>query len=146
MHIDWEHFTPWASALGGVLIGLSASIFVLGLGRIAGISGVVGGFLQGAMRGTLIAQGVTLTFLLGLVASPLLWSMFRPLPPMTSATGTLGLLAAGLLVGVGVRMGNGCTSGHGVCGLSRLSIRSLVNVVVFMIAGMIVVFITRHVL
>ena len=146
MHIDWEHFTPWTSALGGVLIGLSASIFVLGLGRIAGISGVVGGLLQGAMRGRPVGQGVPLTFLLGLVASPLLWSMFRPLPPMTSVTGTLGLLLAGLLVGVGVRMGNGCTSGHGVCGLSRLSLRSLANVAVFMTVGMIVVFITRHVL
>ena len=115
MSIDHAHFTPWASLVGGLLIGLSATIYVLGLGRIAGIAGIVGTALQELTRGSLRGQAGRLWFLLGMVAAPALWVLFRPLPPMTSVAGTGTLLAAGLLVGVGVRMGNGCTSGHGVC-------------------------------
>ncbi|MEO7335915.1 MAG: YeeE/YedE family protein [Caldimonas sp.] len=144
MSIDYQHFTPWASLIGGLLIGLSASFYVLGLGRIAGIAGIVGSAWQALTRGTLRGQGVRLAFLLGMAAAPTLWSLVAALPPMTSVASTGALLAAGLLVGVGVRMGNGCTSGHGVCGLSRLSIRSLANVLAFMGAGVIAVFVVRH--
>ena len=144
MSIDYQHFTPWASLIGGLLIGLSATIYVLGLGRIAGIAGIVGSALQALTRGALRGQGVRLAFLLGMMTAPLLWSLVHALPPMTSVASTGTLLAAGLLVGVGVRMGNGCTSGHGVCGLSRLSLRSLANVIAFMGAGVIAVFVVRH--
>ena len=146
MHIDYAHFTPWASLVGGLLIGLSATIYVLGLGRIAGIAGIVGSALQGLVRGSLHGQGARLAFLGGMIVAPAAWALFRPLPPMTSVAGVGTLLAAGLLVGVGVRMGNGCTSGHGVCGLSRLSLRSLVNVLAFMGAGVVAVYVVKHLL
>ena len=146
MNIDYGHFTPWASLVGGLLIGLSATIYVLGLGRIAGIAGIVGSALQALTRGSLSGQSVRLAFLFGMLVAPALWAAFRPLPPMTSVAGTGTLLAAGLLVGVGVRMGNGCTSGHGVCGLSRFSARSLANVLAFMGAGVVAVFVVRHLL
>ena len=145
MHIDYAHFTPWASLVGGLLIGLSATIYVLGLGRIAGIAGIVGAALQALMRGSVRAQGARLAFLLGMIVAPAAWTLFRPLPPMTSVAGTGTLLAAGLLVGIGVRMGNGCTSGHGVCGLSRFSSRSLANVAAFMGAGVVAVYVVKHV-
>ena len=145
MHIDYAHFTPWASLVGGLLIGLSATIYVLGLGRIAGIAGIVGAALQALMRGSVRAQGARLAFLLGMIVAPAAWTLFRPLPPMTSVAGTGTLLAAGLLVGIGVRMGNGCTSGHGVCGLSRFSPRSLANVAAFMGAGVVAVYVVKHV-
>ena len=146
MSIDFDHITPWASSIGGLLIGLAVTIYLLGLGRIAGISGIVAGALQSFTRGGLRAQSGRFAFLLGLVAAPLLWSAFRPLPTMTSVAGTGTLLAAGLLVGIGVRMGNGCTSGHGVCGLSRFSLRSLVNVLAFIGSGVVVVTFVRHLL
>lgn len=146
MSIDTTHYTPWASLAGGLLIGVSASLYVLGLGRIAGIAGIVGAALQGLMQGSLRKQGVRLAFLFGMVAAPMLWTLFAPLPPMTSVAGTGMLLLAGLLVGIGVRMGNGCTSGHGVCGLSRFSPRSLANVVAFMGAGVVAVYVVRHLL
>lgn len=146
MNIDYSHFTPWASLIGGLLIGVSATIYILGLGRIAGISGIVGAALQALSRGSLRGQGVRLAFLLGMVLAPALWAVFAPLPPMTSVAGTGMLLAAGLLVGVGVRMGNGCTSGHGVCGLSRFSLRSLANVAAFMGAGVAAVYVVKHLL
>ncbi len=146
MSIDYAHFTPWASLIGGLLIGLSATIYVLGLGRIAGIAGIVGTTLQGLMGGSLRGQAARLWFLIGMVAAPGLWVFFRPLPPMTSVAATGPLLVAGLLVGVGVRMGNGCTSGHGVCGLSRFSPRSLANVVTFMTAGVVAVYVVKHLL
>ncbi len=144
MSIDYAHFTPWASLIGGLLVGLSATIYVLGLGRIAGIAGIVGTTLQGLMGGSLRGQAARLWFLIGMVAAPGLWVLFRPLPPMTSVAATGPLLVAGLLVGVGVRMGNGCTSGHGVCGLSRFSPRSLANVVTFMTAGVVAVYVVKH--
>ena len=146
MHIDPIHFTPWASLVGGLLIGLSASLYVLGLGRIAGIASIVGDTLRALLAGSLRGQGARVSFLLGMVIAPTVWTLFRPLPPMTSVAGVVPLLAAGLLVGVGVRMGNGCTSGHGVCGLSRFSLRSLVNVFAFMGAGVVVVYVIRHLL
>lgn len=141
MHIDWSHFTPWASLLGGMLIGTSAAIFVLFNGRIAGISGILGGLLRPA-RADL---GWRIAFLLGLVGAPLLYRMFAPLPAVRIDAGILMLMAAGFLVGVGTRFGSGCTSGHGVCGISRLSPRSLVATAAFMAAGFATVFVTRHI-
>ena len=146
MSIDYNHFTPWTSLVGGLLIGLSATIYILGVGRIAGIAGIVGAALQALTQGSLRRQGVRLAFLIGMVAAPVLWTLFHPLPPMTSVAGTGTLLGAGLLVGVGVRMGNGCTSGHGVCGLSRFSPRSLANVIAFMGAGVVAVYVVKHLL
>jgi uncharacterized protein len=148
MTLDWNHFTPGAALAGGALIGLSSALYLLGVGRIAGIAGLVGEPLNALMRRTThwAPQATRLWFLLGLLAAPWLWRLVAELPPMQSGTSTAGLIAAGLLVGVGSRMGNGCTSGHGVCGLSRLSLRSLVNVLVFMGAGFATVFITRHLL
>lgn len=146
MIIDYAHFTPWASLLGGVVIGLSASIYVLGLGRIAGIAGIVGTTLQALLQGSLRSQGTRIAFLVGMVVAAPVWILFRPLPPMTSVAGIGTLLVAGLLVGVGTRMGNGCTSGHGVCGLSRFSLRSLANVAAFMGAGVAAVYVVKHLL
>ena len=146
MSIDWNAFTPWYSLLGGVLIGLSAAIFLLGNGRIAGIAGIVASPLQALTSGRSLGPELTrLAFIGGLLVAPWLWRLFAPLPAMRVDVGIPGLVVAGLLVGVGVRMANGCTSGHGVCGLSRFSLRSLVNVLAFMGAGVIAVFVLRHV-
>ncbi|WP_119153378.1 YeeE/YedE family protein [Caldimonas tepidiphila] len=142
MRIDWNAFAPAEALLGGVLIGLAAAMFVLLNGRIAGISGVLGGLLRPA-RGDL---GWRLAFVAGLLAAPLAWALFWPLPPVRVEAGTVLLAAAGLLVGVGTRYGAGCTSGHGVCGLSRLSPRSLLATVVFMAAGFATVYLVRHLL
>lgn len=141
MSIDWPSFTPWASLAGGVLIGLSAGFFAVMNGRIAGISGLLGGLLEGGE-----GRGDKLLFIVGLLLTPLLWSLFGELPDMQFEAGWLALLVAGLLVGVGTRYGSGCTSGHGVCGISRLSPRSLVATAAFMAAGFATVFILRHVL
>jgi uncharacterized membrane protein YedE/YeeE len=140
MMIDWAHFTPWASLAGGALIGLAAALFVLFNGRIAGISGILGGLLQWPSRD--IAWRIA--FLLGLVAAPAAYSQFATLPAVHVDAGIATLVVAGLLVGVGTRYGAGCTSGHGVCGLSRLSPRSLVATAAFMAAGFVTVFIVRH--
>jgi len=140
MLIDWMHVTPWTAALGGVLIGLAASLLVLFCGRIAGISGIVGGLLR-PQRGDL---GWRIAFVLGLLAAPAAYSLFRALPAAHVEAGTPALLLAGLLVGFGTRLGSGCTSGHGVCGLSRLSPRSLAATGIFMAAGFATVFVLRH--
>ena len=138
--IDWSNFTPWSSLAGGLLIGLAAALFLLLNGRIAGISGILGGLLRPAAGD--VAWRVA--FILGLVGAPLLFQLFSPLPAVQVDADTATLVAAGLLVGVGTRYGSGCTSGHGVCGLSRLSPRSLVATVAFMAAGFVTVFIVRH--
>ena len=142
MHIDWNAFTPYASLAGGVLIGVSAAMFVLLNGRIAGISGILGGLLR-PVKGDFSWR---LAFVLGLIASPLIYALIRvvPRPHIDASWGALVL--AGLLVGVGTRNGSGCTSGHGVCGLSRLSPRSLAATIAFMGAGFVTVFVIRHVL
>lgn len=142
MSIDWLHFTPWSALFGGMLIGLAAAVFVLFNGRIAGISGIVGGLLR-PRRGDL---GWRIAFTAGLVAAPLLYQLFAPLPLAQVDAGTGMLLLAGLAVGIGTRYGAGCTSGHGVCGLSRLSARSLVATASFMLAGFATVFTLRHLL
>ncbi len=142
MMIDWVHFTPWSALGGGVLIGAAASLFVLLNGRIAGISGLLASVLEPAAEG----RGEKLLFLLGLLMAPLLWGLFGALPAMEFQSGWVGLLVAGLLVGVGTRYGSGCTSGHGVCGIARLSPRSFVATLVFMAAGFATVFLLRHLL
>jgi uncharacterized membrane protein YedE/YeeE len=140
MTIDWPHFTPWASLGGGALIGASAALLVLLNGRIAGISGILGGLLRPA-RGDVNWR---IAFVLGIVIAPLAFGMFIPLPSVQIDAATSTLIAAGLLVGIGTRYGSGCTSGHGVCGLSRLSPRSMVATAAFMVAGFVTVFVVRH--
>ena len=145
MNIDWSHFTPWASLAGGLLIGLATALFLLGTGRIAGIAGIVASPLRAVLAGSGLGPDMTrLTFMLGLLLAPWAWRVVAPMPVAAVDVGTGMLILAGLLVGVGVRMGNGCTSGHGVCGLSRFSLRSLVNVLAFMGAGIVTVFLLRH--
>ena len=145
MQIDILHFTPWASLIGGVLVGLATALYLLGSGRIAGIAGIVASPLRQIVAGrSLRVESGRLLFVLGLLLAPWVWRMVAPLPAMAVDVGTPALLLAGVLVGVGVRMGNGCTSGHGVCGLSRLSLRSLVNVLAFMGTGVVTVFVLRH--
>lgn len=141
MTIDWTHFTPWPALAGGLLIGLAAAAFVLVNGRIAGISGILGGLLR-PVPGDVAWR---IAFLAGLVAAPLAYAVVAPLPAVRIDAGAGTLAAAGLLVGLGTRYGSGCTSGHGVCGLARLSPRSLVATVSFMAAGFATVFVLRHV-
>lgn len=142
MLIDWTHFNPWIALAGGVLLGLAAALFILLNGRILGISGIVGGLLR--PRRDDIAWRVT--FLLGMLVAPWLYGLLAgPTQPRIDAGWGMVVLA-GLLVGVGTRYGSGCTSGHGVCGLSRVSPRSLVATLSFMGAGFVTVFLIRHVL
>lgn len=136
-----SHFTPWTSLAGGLLIGLAASLFILLNGRIMGISGLLGSVLSGTAEG----RTEKLLFLSGLLASPLAWSLGSSLPEASFDANVLTLLAAGLMVGIGTRYGAGCTSGHGICGLSRLSPRSLVAVCCFMGSGFASVYLIRHV-
>jgi len=140
MTIDWAGFTPWASAAGGVLIGVAAAMLVLLNGRIAGISGIVAGLLRPAAGDA----AWRVAFVIGLLLAPVAVALFerQPSPRIDAGFGTL--LIAGLLVGVGTSYGSGCTSGHGVCGVSRLSPRSLVATLAFMAAGVATVFVTRH--
>jgi uncharacterized protein len=142
MTIDWNAFTPWPALIGGLLIGLAAAMFALLNGRIAGISGILGGLLKPA-RGDIQWR---VAFIGGLIAAPWVYQLFTALPAVQIDAGYVALVAAGLLVGVGTRYGSGCTSGHGVCGLSRLSPRSVVATLTFMGAGFVMVFVLRHVL
>lgn len=142
MTVNWIDFTPWTALGGGLLIGLAAALFVLFNGRVAGISGIIGGLLRPATG----ERGWRIAFLLGLVAAPLVYTLAAPLPAMRIDAGTGTLIAAGLLVGIGTRYGAGCTSGHGVCGLARGSVRSLAATLAFMGAGFATVFIVRHLL
>lgn len=140
MTIDWLHFTPWSALAGGALIGVAAALFVLFNGRIAGISGLLGSLLVRDGEG----RGEKALFLLGVLLAPLLWQVFAALPAIEFQGGWLSLLLAGLLVGVGTRYGAGCTSGHGVCGIARLSPRSLLATLVFMASGFATVYVLRH--
>ena len=145
MTIDWNSFTPLSALLGGLTIGLASALYILGNGRVAGIAGIVASPLRAIIVGKSLApESSSLFFIGGLMVAPWLWSLVAPLPVSTVDVGWFGLIAAGLLVGVGVRMGNGCTSGHGVCGLSRFSRRSLANVLAFMTAGVLTVWALRH--
>ena len=143
MTIDWEHFTPLASLGGGVLLGIASALFLLLNGRILGISGIVGGLLAPRMGDI----GWRLAFLLGMGAAPFVFAAVMPpeLLPVVRVDASEPVIAlAGVLVGVGTRYGSGCTSGHGVCGLSRLSPRSLVATLSFMAAGFAIVYLLRH--
>ena len=142
MSIDWQAFTPWTALAGGLSIGLAAALFLLLNGRVAGISGIVGGLLR-PVRGDI---GWRVAFVTGLIGAPLLYALVAALPAPRIDAGLGTLAVAGLLVGVGTRYGGGCTSGHGVCGLSRLSPRSLAATLAFMGAGFATVFVLRHVI
>ncbi|RYH70470.1 MAG: YeeE/YedE family protein [Alcaligenaceae bacterium] len=142
MIVDWNSFSPWSSLAGGVLIGAAAAMFMLFNGRIAGISGILGGLLKPATHD----MAWRVAFIAGLVAAPVVFELFAKLPVLRIDAQWGALIVAGLLVGVGTRYGSGCTSGHGVCGLSRLSPRSLAATVAFMGAGFLTVFVMRHLL
>ena len=136
-----ENFTPIASLCGGLLIGLSASLLLLCDGKIAGISGVVGGLLSPTQNDT----AWRILFVAGLLTGGLLFGRFAPQVFTFSISRSTGaLVLAGLLVGFGTQLSNGCTSGHGVCGISRFSTRSIVATVTFMITGIITVYIINH--
>jgi hypothetical protein len=138
--IDWSHFTPWSSLAGGIMIGAAAAMLVLLNGRIAGVAGIIGGLLRPAAGD----MAWRFAFIIGLLVAPAVYLLLtEPVPPTIEATYPV-LLAAGLLVGAGTRYGSGCTSGHGVCGLSRLSPRSLAATLTFMAAGFATVFVVRH--
>ncbi|WP_373185854.1 YeeE/YedE family protein [Halopseudomonas sp.] len=140
MIIDWAHFTPWSALLGGIMIGVSAGMLILLNGRIAGISGLFAGLLTPLSSG----YGERAAFIAGLVLAPLLYWWLQERPEIVIEAGPLALVIAGLLVGFGSRLGSGCTSGHGVCGLGRLSPRSLVATLAFMGSGFATVFLLRH--
>ena len=140
MSIDWLHFTPWSALAGGALIGLAASLLIALNGRIAGISGLLAGALEGGE-----GRGEKALFILGLLLAPLLWQGFAELPAVQLDSSAVLLGLAGLLIGFDSRYGAGCTSGHGVCGLARLSPRSLLATLCFMASGFVTVFILRHV-
>lgn len=142
MSIDWTHFTPWSSLAGGIVLGIASALFILLNGRILGISGIVGGLLRPRAGDT----GWRLAFVLGMLVAPTPYAVFAE--PITARidAGWGTLIVAGLLVGAGTRYASGCTSGHGVCGLSRLSPRSLAATLAFMGAGFVTVFLVRHAL
>ncbi len=140
MTIDWHHFTPYSAIAGGLIIGLAATLFLLLNGRIAGISGILGGLLQAPWS----EAAWRIAFLAGLVVAPLAYQLFATLPENHIDASTGALVAAGLLVGMGTQYGAGCTSGHGVCGVSRLSPRSMVAMLCFMAAGFATVYVMQH--
>ena len=143
MTIDWIHFTPWLSLAGGILLGLASAAFILVNGRILGISGILGGLLVPRVGDI----GWRIAFLLGIAAAPFVSGLILPsgyLEAPRIEAGYIAIAIAGLLVGFGTRYGSGCTSGHGVCGLSRLSPRSLVSTLTFMGLGFLVVYVMRH--
>ena len=142
MNIDWSTFTPWSALAGGAIIGAATALFALVNGRISGISGIVGGLLRPSP--TDVAW--RLAFIAGLIAAPAVFGAFTVLPGVAIDASYPLLVIAGVLVGVGTRYGAGCTSGHGVCGLARLSPRSLIATLAFMAAGFATVFAMRHVL
>ena len=141
MTMDLLAFTPWTALAGGVLIGLASAIFVLAIGRPASISGIVGGLLRLNLRDL----DWRVAFVAGLVVAPNLYGAFVYLPSIKIEAGYATLIVAGLLVGVGTRYAGGCTSGHVVCGLSRLSLRAMVATMLFVAAGFATVYVVRHI-
>ncbi|MEP9321559.1 YeeE/YedE family protein [Paraburkholderia phymatum] len=140
MSIDMGNFTPVFSLAGGLVIGAAAAVLVLFNGRIAGISGILGGLL----RASCDDAGWRVAFIAGLIAAPVLASLFGKPITLDIQAGWGEIVVAGFLVGIGTRYGSGCTSGHGVCGISRGSVRSLVATATFMGAGFLTVFVLRH--
>lgn len=141
MSINLTDFTPIPSLIGGVMIGIAAAILILFSGRIAGISNILGGVVR---LSETKQNHWRVFFLAGLILSPWIYGLFFALPEAIVERSELGLAISGLLVGYGTRLGSGCTSGHGVCGLSRLSLRSLVATLTFMLCGMVTVYLTHH--
>jgi uncharacterized membrane protein YedE/YeeE len=141
MVINWEQFTPLSSLAGGAVIGLAVASLILLNGRIAGISGIVGGLFK-MQKGDMDWR---IAFVAGLIAAPLVWQLFASLPAIRIDGSYAAMAIAGLVVGIGTRYGSGCTSGHGVCGLSRLSPRSIMATLVFMGTGFVMVYVIRHV-
>ncbi|WP_201587687.1 YeeE/YedE family protein [Psychrobacter jeotgali] len=140
IQIDWQAFTP-ISLVGGLMIGVATMVLLLGIGRIAGISGIASSLLKPKR-----VEMWQVLFILGLVVSPLLYRLVAPLPVMQITASLPLLIVAGLLVGFGTRLGSGCTSGHGICGNARLSPRSMAATVTFMVFGVATVYIGRQVL
>jgi len=140
--IDWHNFTPWTSLLGGLLIGIAAAILILFNGRIAGVSGILGGLIKPRLHEVSWRSA----FLLGILLSPALWNLWLAAPIVLIEANDTLIIVAGLLVGLGTRYGAGCTSGHGICGISRLSPRSIVATLTFMLTGFVTVYIMRHAL
>ena len=140
MTIDWVNFTPWHALAGGLLIGLAASLFILFFGRVMGISGIVGGLLK-PTTGDIAWR---IAFVLGIFAAPWVWLVFAEPVPVTIEADTTTLVIAGLLVGLGTRLANGCTSGHGVCGISRLSLRGIAATFAYLLAGGVIMVAARH--
>lgn len=143
MQIDWTAFTPGPALFGGILLGIAASLYIHFHGRILGISGIVSGLLRFQQHDTFWR----VCFIVGLLSAPFWAGFLFGLHPLQTIDAEWGaLILAGLLVGFGAHYGSGCTSGHGICGLSRLSPRSLVATASFMGAGFLTVFVIRHVL
>lgn len=142
--IDYANLTLANALFGGTLIGMAAVLLILGIGRVAGVSGI----LASAFQPKHISKGLSwqLAFVLGLVSSGWLWLLFQDFPSVSMTQNNTTLIMAGVLVGFGTRLGSGCTSGHGVCGLSRLSVRSLAATLCFIFAGVVTVYLVRHVL
>ena len=134
-------FTPISAMIGGALIGLSSLLLMAGLGRIAGISGIVGQVLAPKSDD----RSWRIFFLLGLVAAPFLAQPLGWMPSIQMTANLPLLIGAGVLVGIGTQLGSGCTSGHGVCGISRLSTRSIIATLTFMASGALTVFVLRHI-
>ncbi len=140
--IDWPAFTPLSAVLGGVLIGLATTLLLIVTGRVAGISGIVGGLFR-LSQGD---RGWRIAFIAGLLMAPWVYRWIAALPPVEIHASYGLLVLAGLIVGIGTRYGSGCTSGHGVCGLSRLSPRSIVATIVFITTAMATTYVIRHVI
>ena len=141
MLISWSQFTPWSALAGGAVIGMAVAILVLFNGRIAGISGIMGGLFKTQKDD----MGWRIAFISGLIAAPLVWQLFLSLPAIRIDGSYVMMVMAGLVVGLGTRYGSGCTSGHGVCGLSRLSPRSIIATLLFMGTGFVTVYAIRYV-
>lgn len=139
IQVDWQAFTP-ISLVGGVIIGAATVILLLGIGRVAGISGIASSLLKPKR-----VEAWQVLFVLGLIVAPLLYQLVAPLAQIKVTSSLPLLIGAGLLVGFGTRLGSGCTSGHGICGNARLSPRSMAATVTFMLFGIITVYIGRQV-
>ncbi len=140
MSIAWNAFTPASALIGGAIIGAAAALFAVLNGRIAGVSGILGGLAR-PQAGDISWR---IAFVAGLIAAPVAWRLLAALPEIRVEASVPALVVAGLLVGIGTRYGGGCTSGHGVCGVSRASPRSIAATLVFMAAGFVTVYVVRH--
>jgi uncharacterized protein len=144
MTIDWANFTWQSASTGGMLIGMAAAMLLLLNGRVAGVSGIIGGLMSRASREAEFSWRAA--FIAGLALAPTTYVLVATMPPIQVDASVPALIVAGLLVGVGTRYGSGCTSGHGVCGMARLSPRAVVATLCFMAGGFLTVFVVRHLL